>query len=280
MEPAEPQVQPNTETTPPVSEAVVPAAAPAPAPSSEPSSEAKPSFLSRLLNREPKREASGDVQDESPEPWKKWTDEDFKRHEQSLKDRGAFEHQQRTRQSKLDEVKADLTAAIAANDDYQIAALSRERIALEDDHANAFDGTAELARHRDDLIRLYDKDTLDVWLDKMPHLKTDDFKGSRTVVSAKLWDAAVEFGAAQAMDELRDGKTESGKALRQELLAEWHGITGNGTEPVHIEGVATTPPKFTDANAVYAAFGSGSISSQERDRELRRLGSVPIGAAR
>lgn len=237
-------------------------------PSSTEASPARPSFLARLLNREPKREAAGEVQEPEPEHWKSWSKEEFTRFTQSLRDQGATDAEKRSHERDLAAARRDLDAAIAADDEYNhpVAPLVKRLRALENNDPTA--PGLELDRFRDQIVGDYDRDTIAVWEKKLG-LEPFTFKGPRSQVSEQLIERAIEYGGAQLMDELRTASTPEARSF---LLEIQHRLNA-GEEPVHIEGrpAGGGPPRARDMDELRSMHAKEEISNDEYRRQAQRL---------
>ena len=240
-------------------------------PTAPPVSEAKPSFLERIVSRvrgTDAREGDGTVQE--PEPWRAMTRDEYTRHVQSLKDQGAFESDQRTRRGQITDAERELDTALADGYDPDIAAATKKLTALRRGDAEAMSQDEILLRHGARIVDDYDKETIAVWIDKLG-LDDKSFHGKpRPAVSEDLLTAAMEYGAAQVLDEIMENKTDRAKSARLALWHEFQGTDANN-EPVHIEG--TVPARPPDGRAALA--GATPIPQKQAAWD-RRYPGIPF----
>jgi hypothetical protein len=223
-------------------------------PPSEPRSEAKPSLLQRALSLVggEKREAASDVQDGTPESdWRPpRTRDEFDRQVQAESDRRdnrriqeEAKRAQEVREQAVEDIDRQIRTLRASDDwekDSKIAGLAARRLDLTDEHRQSLLGQDELdkliATHRRD----YDRDTLDVWIEDLS-LDPKEFTGNRREVAKKFMVAAKEAGGAEMLAEIMEGKTETAKAFRMRMLAEWNKETAL-EQPSHVDGLGNDGP--------------------------------------
>lgn len=231
----------------------------APEPSVSPS-EAKPSLLQRALSilGGEKREPQVSPPDGTPESdWQPpRTRDEFERALQAESDRRDAKRATDARNHAVEGIDREIRTLRASEDwekDAKIAALAARRLDLTDEHAASSSSAAELDRLIDTHRREYDRDTLDVWVEDLS-LDPKAFAGNRREVARKFMGAAKEAGGAEMLAEIMEGKTETAKAFRMKMLAEWNQETSL-EQPTHVAGVgssgALTPAAW--ASMDYAA---------------------------